>query len=291
MIPDSFYKYMSIDTARIVLESMKLRWSCPSKFNDLSELERMPEFIEPLTECKNEYMKRIIDILFSGGLVNNLFSPNTTLLLALGEGAKAKGLTKEELIILLNDTKFGDIDFERGLREYTKKFNDGSLRILCLSEEPENEVMWAHYAQEHTGCMFQFNPLIGSDSPFTEAVKVNYSDCLKVLGSPVDFLLYGETSELKKKTTDFIFYTKSLKWSYEKEWRLMTTRRGDLDRHNDFYFYKEELASVTFGVKTDKNLQDNLSKYISGHYPDCKLYKAYVKRGKLVRKALSSNLC
>lgn len=290
MAPDSFYKYMSIDTAKIVLESMKLRWSCPTKFNDLSELERMPEFAEPLAECGGEYTKRIINIAFSDSFEIDSFSPSTRLILDNCKTFKNAGGSKEELTVMLSDPPFGSVDLDSYLREYTKHFNDGSLRILCLSEEPENDVMWAHYAQEHTGCMFEFKPLVSSDSSFTEATKVNYSDCLKVLGSPVDFLLYGDTSKLKKKTIEFIFYTKSLKWNYEKEWRLMTNRRDNLEQHNDIPFYKEELVSITFGVKTDENLQNNLHKYIINHYPNCKLYKAYMERGQLIKKLLLTNL-
>lgn len=48
------------------------------------------------------------------------------------------------------------IDTEEVLREHTEEYNNGDLRIICLSEDDNNDLMWAHYGDNHTGCMFEF---------------------------------------------------------------------------------------------------------------------------------------
>jgi hypothetical protein len=38
-------------------------------------------------------------------------------------------------------------------------------RVYCLTENPENILMWSHYAEEHTGCVIGFN------SEFVRAIQ------------------------------------------------------------------------------------------------------------------------
>lgn len=48
--PSVFYKYASAETAALVLEHGRIRWSSPSVFNDLSEFQRMPRFVPTIAE-------------------------------------------------------------------------------------------------------------------------------------------------------------------------------------------------------------------------------------------------
>ncbi|MEM5529339.1 hypothetical protein WN093_10965 [Gammaproteobacteria bacterium AS21] len=77
------YKYMSSETAELVLESQRLRWSCPSTFNDLSELQRMPLFSPTINEGKHEYLNNIIDIAFEDLSLVEPLSHNSNLLVYL----------------------------------------------------------------------------------------------------------------------------------------------------------------------------------------------------------------
>jgi hypothetical protein len=80
------------------------------------------------------------------------------------------------------------------------------LGVLCLTEQPDNQLMWVHYAQNHAGFALGFN---ANASFFREDNrtfgKVVYRDGPKVL-SEADL--------------NVCFYKPEV-WKYEKEWRCV----------------------------------------------------------------------
>lgn len=85
--------------------------------------------------------------------------------------------------------------------------NDHCFRIYCLTPDPENSLMWSHYADKHRGICLEFdamNVVIGS------AKKVCYNSSLP-------------TIKFYEKTNDPMFHLlhKSDVWSYEKEYRII----------------------------------------------------------------------
>lgn len=98
-----------------------------------------------------------------------------------------------------------------------KKFVDRS-RTICFSEDPDNLLMWAHYADKHEGYCLGFdsadlkgiNKLVGFYK-----VKYDFENDRR----PLLMLSNEEESDLGliKK----IFLSKSSHWAYEKEIRLI----------------------------------------------------------------------
>ncbi|WP_231891752.1 DUF2971 domain-containing protein [Vibrio sp. HI00D65] len=282
-VPSRLYKYMSANTAKLVLEFQKLRWSCPSSFNDINELQRMPAFKPSIDASKDEYLKTLMNVAYEGLQLNKSLSPDSKGLVSLMQMTKSQGVGKDTLYRELSSLEVNLSSLEENLREETERYNNGALRIICLSEDENNEVMWAHYGDNHTGCMFEFKHIEKLDTPFQMAKKVTYTDSTPNLGSALDFLLYDERQELLAKTADAIYYTKTAKWEYEKEWRVMTRRPGEDKKYSDFEFYKEELVSVTFSARiADEDLTDLVS-LIAAHYPQCKMYKIQSVKGKIER--------
>ena len=90
--------------------------------------------------------------------------------------------------------------------------------ILSLSETPDNLLMWAHYAEGHTGFVLvldgshdffkENDSLIG----FAEPERVAYR-------SERPRMTIEETS--KEAALKEIFFVKGLDWKYEKEWRYL----------------------------------------------------------------------
>lgn len=80
------------------------------------------------------------------------------------------------------------------------------LGIFCLTERPDNHLMWVHYARNHTGFILGFN---GNASFFREndriLRKVIYRSGPKVL---------------PEAGMNACFY-KSDQWKYEQEWRCV----------------------------------------------------------------------
>ena len=264
---------MSANTAKIVLESQKLRWSCPSQFNDINELQRMPDFSPTITECKGDYLRKIIDIAFYNLQPNKPLSTNSMHLILLIKTLIMSGVHKDAIYRDLISLEINLPNTQDELRKNIENYNNGDLRIICLSEDGNNDVMWAHYGENHTGCMLEFGHIKEKDTPFQMARKIKYKDKITTLGSAIDFLLFDEKEKLLKETVDAIFFTKTENWAYEKEWRVMTQRPNEDKYYSDFEFYSSELISLTLAARIDNKTALNLTSYVREKYPECLLYK------------------
>jgi hypothetical protein len=106
------------------------------------------------------------------------------------------------------------------------------LGIFCLTEEPDNHLMWVHYAEQHRGFVVGFK----TDDPlFSEAGselrKVQYCAC---------------PPEIMPPSREVCFY-KDEDWSYEKEWRCVRDIQGDPAR--DVPFNHKTITEVIIGSK------------------------------------------
>lgn len=81
--------------------------------------------------------------------------------------------------------------------------------VICFSESWQTVLMWAHYAEKHTGMV------LGFDVSVVESDKVKYID--ELLPSPLaDGSENWMTADIFKDTIQ----SKFSGWAYEKEWRL-----------------------------------------------------------------------
>jgi len=109
--------------------------------------------------------------------------------------------------------------------------------ILCLSETPQNILMWSHYANSHKGVV------IGIDSGilWRRITTSRPGGLLKAVQYKTD---YPKVKFFKnqKEIMDKWFFTKYEDWKYEKEWRAI---------HGPglAQFPKEIIKSVYFGAK------------------------------------------
>lgn len=110
---------------------------------------------------------------------------------------------------------------------YAKKDN---VTIICLTEVPDDLLMWAHYADSHYGfCMgFEISKL---------TTKVNYSNNYPTL----DF-----TKDKNNQILSWhkILHSKSKHWKYEKEHRMIFVGPESLRE------YPGILTTIIFGFKT-----------------------------------------
>nr|MDT0253434.1 DUF2971 domain-containing protein [Endozoicomonas sp.] len=174
------------------------------------------------------------------------------------------------------------------LRKTTESKNDGTLRCFCLSEDENNSTMWAHYGDVHKGCMFGFGHIEEKGTPFLEAEKVSYTPEPPVVGNALEILLYGPSPAIKKNTRLAIFFNKESSWAYEKEWRVMINRPAlNQEKFSDFLFYPEELTSVTFGSKVQKEDRDEMLRLIEHSYPHCEIFEIKPSNGTSERVLLN----
>ncbi len=291
-VPDILYKYTTAETVKIVLETGRLRWQSPCQFNDVSELQRMPELSPNFVEARPIYSKILIDLAYSDAIEDlSVYSPWTQKFIAFLRQLKIQGTSSDSALSLIDSyTPQSEQYMEDIFRQSTELNNDGSLRCFCLTENDMSTLMWAHYGDSYKGCMLGFQHIDELSTPFASAEKVQYSDETPIIGSAVDFYLYGPNKKQNKDTRLAIYYTKSEDWEYEKEWRVIYKPKVIDDKpYTDFKFYPLELASITFGLKLDRKNKHQILSLITSNYSHCELYELKMIKGIVRRVKYKSN--
>jgi len=167
---------------------------------------------------------------------------------------------------------------------------DEAIGVLCLSQEPDNILLWSHYANSHDGICLRFD-VAGHRAAFTRLHPVTYQDDILKLEAPIQDLLglfkgrprllidiaaimRGDHTEEEHPARQIAswFYTKSTDWAYEREWRAITSPPG-LVR-----FPARALTGVIVGcVNTEANLA-LVREAVQRKKPRPKLYVAVKKR-------------
>ena len=115
-----------------------------------------------------------------------------------------------------------------------------SLGVLCLTTEPKDLLMWAHYASSHSGICLGFD---ASYPPFSDAKQVRYL-------SDRPSLPALDPEELDDTVAETVLLRKSPHWKYEQEWRAV--KRPVSEEEKDFYrsgladgtMHHEDIASL-----------------------------------------------
>lgn len=281
MRPSIFYKYAPPDTALAVLSTGTLRWSNPKLFNDPLELQRFARFEPGAVESIPAYMEMLIRAA-AGEVVlhGERLTPHSTQLLQMFRKMLDMGATPPQLIAKVPLQPHGaDAHLESKMREY---LNLDNARILCLSETPTNNAMWANYAGNAKGCVLGVRSL--DDSAWLEAKQVRYLNTIPRLGSGLDYHLYGHSPEMLDAALEAFCYTKLEDWGYEREWRIVTwANAGEVGQYSDYPFDREELESVTFGAWIEPKTEQHVRALVRCFYPHCQLYRIVVQTGETMR--------
>ncbi len=141
--------------------------------------------------------------------------------------------------------------YATNLLEQAKQNKSNTIGVLCLSETPNNTLMWSHYADEHKGCVVGIDVTqLPSDSYFP--FKVNYQTQYPQM-------------EYLKCTSNFLKMwglTKSSHWQYEEERRILLNNKHGVDS-----IPSNAIVEVIFGCKADKQSVTSLMNKISTQNP------------------------
>jgi len=140
----------------------------------------------------------------------------------------------------LSDAEFLDgaiTEFERTI---------SSSGVVCFAQEPNETLMWSHYADRHRGMCLGFS---GETALEEVAVyPVEYSDDYPEL----TFKQIWHRNGLAR-----VLWTKHSKWSYEKEFRLIRIEG------NQLIDYPGSLTRVIFGLRTSASDQQAIRKVLA----------------------------
>lgn len=116
---------------------------------------------------------------------------------------------------LINSPFYEQIDLLDNLLSKTAKEISEKVGIFCLTRRYESLPMWAHYANNASGLVVEFENI---DSVFN-------GDETGVLWSPTDVRYEKETGGVTfdPKSHDAIFFEKFSDWSYEQEVRVVAS--------------------------------------------------------------------
>lgn len=302
-----YYKYTNINTAVLVLLNGSIRWSSPILFNDLEECQFTPftkvqhskahdAYIKILTECAKGNSKYDV----------NQFSDITKSLIHLFRLSIDKGTFDDHDFskILTNISSNPESDY----RDFMNTALIRCFRVLCVTETHDNILMWAHYADQHCGCVFEFDDLYIEKPRLLREGYVRYHENIEPRSSPLDMLLYGETNEVRELMIRDVAFSKRTFWGYEREYRFLFaesfgeittkidmqngTKNIDIKHQSDQLFSdvkfpKESLKSVIFGARSS---QDKICEVVQslkdGGY-HCNLYQMKMREGKLEKEGLN----
>ena len=129
------------------------------------------------------------------------------------------------------EIRLGYVNGEDLLKQATYIMLNG-FAYYCMTTEPDNILMWSHYADSHKGVCLKFDLLQDLDT-FSLTVPVDYNS------------EYPEFDTLNGNPGINIITRKSLDWAYEHEHRTVKIKEHGLHQIN-----KEALVEIIFGCRT-----------------------------------------
>lgn len=276
-MPKAFYKYMTYNTAKIVLENQTLRWTTPATLNDPYDIQ----FDLRIDFDRDKVLKNALDKqwkVFSGELTAYPGNPLSVIMDLLRpylrEMPKELFIEKMEAGI---KKSFAELDKKiQQTRQITRE-ELSTCKILCLTDSPTNQLMWAYYADSNKGVVLQFQDEPGESSPYQLAKKVSYMPDIPMLFEEDELsdFLAGLTIFDPSKRTEALIYTKSEAWKHESEWRISAGHgRSKFAPHEDKAFGSRELTGAIFGCRMPPEQKSALSSIIMDLYPHVEIFQA-----------------
>jgi hypothetical protein len=243
-----FYKYMTAETAEKVIENASLRWSSPQKFNDPFDIQ----FDMHIDYKESELISQAINELWLAYSRKKEFEAKNRLGYFVKEmsvkspgiaEADFKGRVKSGVVQSLAAQKVGLPKLQAWSRDQLQ-----TVLVLCLTETPSNILMWAHYANCHTGVVLRFTTL--DVSSWGAARPVMYRHKMPLLFDHEELLkfLTGRIQLNGDRLFHDSIYTKSMDWRYEKEWRVVWHGKEKVD-YEDTKFNPVELSGLYLGCR------------------------------------------
>ena len=259
----SFFKYMSSGTAKIVLDKQTIRWSSPVLFNDPFDVPREMSFGLTPTDIVQAISRRMADLIENPPDDTSQLEPKIRLIVdTVKKGIQPK--LKAELLEGLKETAASHRPTSESmdaLRAMWRAFIP-DFRILCLTESPAHVAMWYHYADKYRGVVIEFRCDDELDSPWLGAKPVEYPNSKPAVYTAEGWAkLLTMPHELAIRTMfDVSTFTKSPDWSYESEWRITSLKRlTDTGNFTDYKFDEKELAAVYLGPMISASDRDEVT--------------------------------
>ncbi len=272
--PDTFFKYMTAEIAKIVLVSHEFRWSSPLLFNDPFDVQRDFNLGFDVEELKEPLFNEIMSIVSAKQIPDLSNHPHVEQLIKCLRREDDADTRNKKLAVFIDrrtqNVKNSD-NYKKMKEQWSKLIPE--FRIFCLSEECDIMPMWSHYSESHKGTVIELQYLNELDSPWLAAKPVVYQDSPPILATKQE-QIKSITGQKALDSKNWKFYepytlTKTIDWEYEKEWRIVSFMRpGESGYYSDYYFNPREIRSIYLGCEiSDEDATDIISllKYDLSH--------------------------
>lgn len=273
----SLCKYFSPDRAE-VLKTRRIRYSQPVAFND--PFEAKPHYIGIADEA----------LLLKA--YRNRFRRDLHLMYETLEEDIRTQLSREEFLQFCDawqpeaDEIFRMVLQNEAMPKAKNMMHEafgGGIGVLSLSEVNDNLLMWAHYAQGHTGFVLEFD----ETNPFFGGVKLS-SDELWGLHK-VRYADDRPETNVSDLNMAAILMTKGKVWEYEREWRAFRPLNQAADKKDAqpypvylFNLPPNCVQSVLLGARMPIERREILIEAVrnDSEYSHVKLVEATIDEGK-----------
>lgn len=275
-----FYKYSSPDTTVAVLKSREVRYSSPLVFNDPFDIQSGLHFDFDLESLHSKVLDRIQEL--ASGLKEPQVDSNDVwgkIVLEARKHYPTHGFPRdrwkqmmyanfEELLNIIKQNQSG---YQQYWRESVPR-----IRVFSVTEERDNLLMWAHYARDHTGAVFEYWSLPEEDNPLSVARQVKYAK------SPPPFFTEQEwlddftgIKKLDGKNLNARYVsTKSDVWSYEREWRVWYPMFDATQMFDTMPIRPSEFKAIYFGCRISETTKQEALRLLKENFPRTRVFQA-----------------
>ena len=256
--PAILYKYATVETARSILSSGKLRFQSPYQYNDPFDSQWNPLWQLDTAEAL-EYERWLIKraLLYPASWPTDA-DPQHQHSMAQ-ERMRIEALPREAREQAIADFVEELIARPRMSDHYVGRSSEirRRMRVCCFSETECSLLMWSHYAAQHRGVVLGFEASILERGLRRPLERVDYQEQFPEWFDPQKLqmsILFG-----LKWSWDFTNWerrwalTKHKEWAYEREWRFVTiapaTQPGE---YQDVSFSQESLVEIIVGCRVEK---------------------------------------
>jgi len=127
--------------------------------------------------------------------------------------------------------------------------------VLSFSTNPTNIIMWAQYANNHNGICLEVD--IPKDTKSLKEVRYTQQQPL--------FVVHEVMNEKHGRFLD-LFYTKSIHWKHETEWR-MVTRQGNEAKQ----IPGAVINRIIYGINVSNETKKKVTELIGREIPSSQL--------------------
>lgn len=251
-----------------VIQNCEIRFTQPGALNDPFELRPHFESIVAEADVLANFPEAPVDLRPMVAQAYSMLPETQRAVLPLDTAMQAvetfmatndaRDTTAQALQIFLRSMRDGAAPIREAIY---RAFND-NVGILSLSEIPDHELMWAHYADRHTGLVLCFDEQHAffdrrrsEHDEFYFVRRVIYSDKPAVSMASLD--------------GDALLVTKGKKWAYEREWRMLIPLKDASrsitiagDRVHLFSFPPDVIKGIIIGAHAIDAFEASLQKLL-----------------------------